>query len=48
MTIRQLKALSNIVDRIFNDVLSAQAPVNEKVTVDNLKQSIKNIKICSR
>jgi hypothetical protein len=38
------QALSNIVDRLFNDVLSAQAPVNEKVAVDNLKQSIKNLK----
>ena len=38
------KALSNIVDRLFNDVLSAQAPVNEKVTVDNLKHSIKDLK----
>jgi hypothetical protein len=38
------KALSNIVDRLFNDVLSAQAPVNEKVTVENLKHSIKDLK----
>jgi hypothetical protein len=38
------QALSNIVDRLFNDVLSAQAPVNEKVTVDNLKHSIKDLK----
>jgi hypothetical protein len=38
------QALSNIVDRLFNDVLSAQAPVNEKVAVDNLKQSIKDLK----
>lgn len=38
------KALSNIVDRLFNDILSTQAPVNEKVTVDNLKHSIKDLK----
>ncbi|MGA8105741.1 MAG: hypothetical protein WB815_03720 [Nitrososphaeraceae archaeon] len=38
------KALSNIVERLFNDILSAQAPVNEKVTVDNLKHSIKDLK----
>jgi hypothetical protein len=36
--------LSNVVNRLFNDKLSAQAPVNEKVTIDNLEQSIKDLK----
>jgi hypothetical protein len=38
------QVLSNVVSRLFNDKLSAQAPVNEKVTIDNLKQSIKDLK----
>jgi hypothetical protein len=38
------QVLSNVVNRLFNDKLSAQAPVNEKVTIDNLEQSIKDLK----
>ena len=38
------QVLSNVVSRLFNDKLSAQAPVNEKVTIDNLKQSTKDLK----
>lgn len=39
-----VQVLSNVVNRLFNDKLSAQAPVNEKVTIDNLEQSIKDLK----
>jgi hypothetical protein len=38
------QVLSNVVNRLFNDKLSAQAPVNEKVKTDNLEQSIKDLK----
>jgi hypothetical protein len=38
------QVLSNVVNRLFNDKLSAQAPVNEKITIDNLEQSIKDLK----
>jgi hypothetical protein len=38
------QVLSNVVNRLFIDKLSAQAPVNEKVTIDNLEQSIKDLK----
>ncbi|HEX6027827.1 MAG TPA: hypothetical protein VFY64_02195 [Nitrososphaeraceae archaeon] len=38
------QVLSNVVNRLFNDKLSAQALVNEKVTIDNLEQSIKDLK----
>lgn len=38
------QVLSNVVYRLFSDKLSAQAPVNEKVTIDNLEQSIKDLK----
>src|SRR5918993_1934437 len=38
------QVLSNVVNRLFNDKLSAQAPVNEKETIDNLEQSIKDLK----
>jgi hypothetical protein len=38
------QVLSNVVNRLFNDKLSAQTPVNEKVTIDNLEQSIKDLK----
>ena len=38
------QVLSNVVNRLFNDKLSAQAPVNEKVTIENLEQSIKDLK----
>jgi hypothetical protein len=38
------QVLSNVVNRLFSDKLSAQAPVNEKVTIDNLEQSIKDLK----
>ena len=38
------QVLSNVVNRLFNDKLSAQAPVNEEVTIDNLEQSIKDLK----
>jgi hypothetical protein len=38
------QVLSNVVNRLFNDKLLAQAPVNEKVTIDNLEQSIKDLK----
>ena len=38
------QVLSNVVNRLFNDKLSAQAPVNEKLTIDNLEQSIKDLK----
>jgi hypothetical protein len=34
----------NVVNRLFNDKLSVQASVNEKVTIDNLEQSIKDLK----
>ena len=36
--------LSNVVNRIFNDKLSAQAPVNENITIGILEQSIKDLK----
>jgi hypothetical protein len=38
------QVLSNVVNRLFNDKLSVQASVNEKVTIDNLEQSIKDLK----
>jgi hypothetical protein len=38
------QVLSNVVNRLFNDKLSAQASVNEKVIIDNLEQSIKDLK----
>jgi hypothetical protein len=38
------QVLSNVVNRLFNDKLSTQAPVNEKATIDNLGQSIKDLK----
>jgi hypothetical protein len=38
------QVLSNVVNRLFNDKLSAQASVNEKVKIDNLEQSIKDLK----
>lgn len=38
------QVLSNVVNRLFNDKLSAQASVNEKVTIDNLEQNIKDLK----
>ena len=38
------QVLSNVVNRLFNDKLSGQAPVNEKVKIDNLEQSIKDLK----
>src|ERR671910_3865303 len=38
------QVLSNVVNRLFNDKLSAQAPVNEKVTIDNLEHSFKDLK----
>jgi hypothetical protein len=38
------QVLSNVVNRLFNDKLSVQAPVNGKVTIDNLEQSIKDLK----
>jgi hypothetical protein len=38
------QVLSNVVNRLFNDKLLAQAPVNEKATIDNLEQSIKDLK----
>jgi hypothetical protein len=38
------QVLSNVVGRLFNDKLSAQASVNEKVKIDNLEQSIKDLK----
>jgi hypothetical protein len=38
------QVLSNVVNRLFSDKLSAQASVNEKVTIDNLEQSIKDLK----
>ena len=38
------QVLSNVVGRLFNDKLSAQALVNEKVKIDNLEQSIKDLK----
>jgi hypothetical protein len=38
------QVLSNVVNRLFSDKLSAQAPVNEKITIDNLEQSIKDLK----
>lgn len=38
------QVLSNVVNRLFNDKLSAQAPVNEKVKIDYLEQSIKDLK----
>jgi hypothetical protein len=38
------QVLSNVVNKLFNDKLSAQASVNEKVTIDNLEQSIKDLK----
>ena len=38
------QVLSNVVGRLFNDKLSAQASVNEKVNIDNLEQSIKDLK----
>jgi hypothetical protein len=36
--------LSNVVNRLFNDKLSAQAPVNENITIGILDQSIKDLK----
>jgi hypothetical protein len=38
------QVLSNVVNRLFDDKLSAQASVNEKVKIDNLEQSIKDLK----
>jgi hypothetical protein len=38
------QALSNNVYRLYSDRLSAQVPVNEKVTVGNLEQSIRDLK----
>ena len=38
------QVLSNVVNKLFNDKLSAQASVNEKVSIDNLEQSIKDLK----
>jgi hypothetical protein len=38
------QVLSNTVNKLFNDKLSAQASVNEKVSIDNLEQSIKDLK----
>ena len=38
------QVLSNVVNRLFSDKLSAQAPVDEKVAIDNLEQSIKDLK----
>ncbi|MGI8833186.1 MAG: hypothetical protein ACR2IS_11195 [Nitrososphaeraceae archaeon] len=38
------QVLSNSVNKLFNDKLSAQASVNEKVTIDNLEQNIKDLK----
>jgi hypothetical protein len=38
------QVLSNVVYRLFNDKLSAQASVDEKVKTDNLEQSIKDLK----
>lgn len=38
------QVLSNVVNKLFNDKLSAQASVNEKVTIDNLEQNIKDLK----
>jgi len=38
------QVLSNSVNKIFNEKLSAQASVNEKVTIDNLEQNIKDLK----
>jgi hypothetical protein len=36
--------LSNVVNRLFSDKLSAQAPVNENITIGILEQSIKDLK----
>jgi hypothetical protein len=38
------QVLSSVVNRLFSDKLSAQAPVNKKVTIDDLEQSIKDLK----
>lgn len=38
------QVLSNVVNMLFSDKQSAQAPVNEKITIDNLEQSIKDLK----
>lgn len=38
------QVLSNVVNKLFNDKLSAQASVTEKVTIDNLEQNIKDLK----
>lgn len=38
------QVLSNVVNRLFNDKLSEQASVNEKVKIYNLEQSIKDLK----
>jgi hypothetical protein len=38
------QVLSSVVNRLFNDKLSAQASVNEKAKIDNLEQSIKDLK----
>jgi hypothetical protein len=38
------QALSNNVNRLYSDRLSAQAPVSEKVIASNLEQSIRDLK----
>lgn len=38
------QVLSNSVNKLFNDNLSAQASVNEKVTIDNIEHNIKDLK----
>jgi hypothetical protein len=36
--------LTDVVNRLFNDKLSGQAPINEKVTIGSLGQSIRDLK----
>ena len=38
------QALSNIVNRLYSDRLSVQAPLNERLTAGNLEQSIRDLK----
>ena len=38
------QALSNIVNRLYSDRLSVQAPLNERLTAGNLELSIRDLK----
>lgn len=38
------QVLSDVVNRLFNDKLSAQAPVNETVTIGKLEKSLRELK----